>query len=381
MADAATTFAKDSPVCKRTPLYDVHRRLGARMTTFSGFAMPVNYGGGIIVEHRAVRIAAGVFDLSHMGEFEVAGPRALALLERALTNSAARLAVGRAQYSLLCDDDGGTLDDLIVYRLGAERFMLCVNAANIDVDFAWLRDLNRDGAELRDVSNETALVALQGPQAASILAPLADFAIDKLARFGVAECTVAGVRCLAARTGYTGEDGFELFASNDSAERLFGTLLERGAVPVGLGARDTLRLEAALPLYGHEFDRDTTAIEAGLSAYVKFGRGFIGEDALRAEAERGAKKRLIGLMSDDRRSIARQGYRVFRGEREAGIVTSGTFAPTIGRPIALAYVTAGEIAPAAATEGDHLDVEIRNRRVAATVTKLPFYRRAAAKTR
>ncbi len=374
MSNAAMPAAR-ALTAKRTPLFGLHRRLGARMTEFGGFEMPVNYAG-IIEEHRAVRSAAGVFDLSHMGEFEVAGPRALELLERALTNSAARIAPGRAQYTLMCADDGGTLDDLIVYRLGPERFMLCVNAANIDADFAWLTELNHDGAELRDSSAETALVAIQGPRAASMLAPLADFAIDKVARFAVAQGNVAGVRCLAARTGYTGEDGFELFTANDGAERLFCALLERGAVPVGLGARDTLRLEAGLALYGHELDRTTTPIEAGLAAYVKFGRGFIGEAALRAEVERGPRKRLIGLVTEDGKSIARQGYRLFRGERDVGVVTSGTFAQTIGRPIAMGYVIADE----AAAEGDRLDVEIRNRRVIAQVVKLPFYKRGAAQT-
>jgi aminomethyltransferase len=371
----ATSPADRALTPKRTPLFGIHGKLGARMTTFGGFEMPVSYRG-IIEEHRAVRSAAGVFDLSHMGEFEAAGPGALALLERALTNSAARLAPGRAQYTIMCGDDGGTLDDLIVYRLGAERFLLCVNAANIDADFAWLRELNRDGAELRNTSAETALVALQGPRSASMLASLADFAIDKVARFGVAEGTVAGVRCLAARTGYTGEDGFELFTAKDAAVRLFGALLECGAVPVGLGARDTLRLEVGLPLYGHELDRKTTPIEAGLAAYVKFGRGFVGEAALKAEAESGPRKQLIGIVTEDGKSIARQGYRLFRRDREAGVVTSGTFAPTIGRPIAMAYVVAGEIAPAAVAEGDRLDVEIRNRRVAARVVTLPFYKRS-----
>ncbi len=372
----AAMSADQALTVKRTPLFGLHRKLGARTTEFGGFEMPVSYGG-IIEEHRAVRSAAGVFDLSHMGEFEVAGPPALALLERALTNSAARLAPGRAQYTIMGADDGGTLDDLIVYRLGAERFLLCVNAANIDADFAWLRELNRDGAGLRDLSAETALVAIQGPRAAAMLAPLADFALDEIARFGVAEGNVAGVRCLAARTGYTGEDGFELFTANEHAEQLFNASLECGAVPVGLGARDTLRLEAGLALYGHELDRATTPVEAGLATYVKFGRGFIGENALKTEAERGPKKRLIGLVTEDGKSIARQGYRLFSGDRDVGVVTSGTFAPTLGRPIAMGYVTA----PAAVAEGDHLDVEIRNRRVAARVVKLPFYKPGAAKSR
>jgi aminomethyltransferase len=360
---------------KRIVLFAEHRRLGARMIDFAGFEMPVQYSG-IIAEHMAVRTGAGLFDLSHMGEFEVAGPHALELLERTLTNSAARLREGRAQYTLLCRPDGGTIDDLIVYRLGAARFMLCVNASNIEADREWLLGLNHHGADFRDLSDETALVAIQGPKAIAILQRQAAFPIDQVPRFGVAEGKVAGLRCIAARTGYTGEDGFELFVAATDAVRLFGDLLAAGAAeqikPCGLGARDTLRLEAGLPLYGHELDLNTSPLEAGLSTYVKLGRGFVGEEALAAQKANGSKKHLIGIATDDERTIARQGYPILIEDAQVGAVTSGTFAPALGRPIAMAYIHRTE-QPALGTT---LQVEVRNRKVPASVIARPFYKRS-----
>ena len=367
---------------KRTPLFDLHQKLGARMTVFGGFEMPVSYAG-IISEHLAVRSAAGVFDLSHMGEFEVRGPHALELLERAFTNSAARLHDGQAQYTIMCAEDGGTIDDLIVYRRAADDYLLCVNASNIAPDWQWLSQLNRAvGCVLRDVSEQTALVAVQGPKAAGILTTLADFPIAEVARFGFRDGRVAGARCIAARTGYTGEDGFELFVSSDEGEKVFGAVLDAGRTaglaPCGLGARDTLRLEAGLPLYGHELDRATSPVEAGLNAFIRLGRTFVGETALRTQREQGPRKRLIGIETDDARSIARQGYRIFRGGREMGIVTSGTMGPSVGRPVAMAYLSAGEISPSAPVDATAVEVEIRNRQTPATIVKLPFYRRPPA---
>jgi aminomethyltransferase len=362
---------------KRTVLYDLHQKLGARMTVFGGFEMPVSYSG-IIEEHLAVRNSAGIFDLSHMGEFEISGPNALATLERAFTNSAARLKPGDAQYTIMCAEDGGTLDDLIVYRLGAERYMLCVNASNIEADREWIVELNGGRARFEDVGDATALIAVQGPVAVAILATLADFPIADVPRFAVASGQVAGITCLAARTGYTGEDGFELFVETAGARQLFEAILDAGAAanikPVGLGARDTLRLEAGLPLYGHELDRNSSPLEAGLGIFVKLGRPFIGEKALSAQRDLGLKKKLIGLQTDDGRMVARQGYRIFREGVEAGVITSGTFAPSIQRPIAMAYVTnaAGKNSPAT---GEMVEVEIRNRKTSATVVRRPFYRR------
>src|SRR5271166_6479586 len=361
---------------KRTVLFDLHQKLGARMTVFGGFEMPVSYSG-IIEEHLAVRNSAGVFDLSHMGEFEISGPNALAMLERAFTNSAARLKQGHAQYTIMCAEDGGTIDDLIVYRLGEERYMLCVNASNIEVDREWIVELNRGRAKFEDVSDATALIAVQGPAAVAILATLAEFPIADVPRFGVASGLVAGITCLAARTGYTGEDGFELFVDNAGARELFEAILDAGASadakPVGLGARDTLRLEAGLPLYGHELDRSTSPLEAGLATYVKFGRGFIGEEALSAQRANGLTKHLIGLVTDDARTIARQGYPIIVDDTAAGAVTSGTFAPALNRPIAMAYAHC----PQQPTAGTRLQVEVRNRKVPASVVARPFYKRGA----
>jgi glycine cleavage system T protein (aminomethyltransferase) len=349
------------------------------MTEFAGFEMPLSYSG-IIDEHRAVRSCAGLFDLSHMGEFEVTGPRALELLEQALTNSAKRLREGRAHYTIMCAEDGGTIDDLIVYRLGPERYMLCVNAANAGTDRQWLLDLNRGRAEFRDVSGDTALVAVQGPKAQALLQPITEVQLEQLAAFAIAMGDVAGLECAIARTGYTGEDGFELFARADRGGQLFEAILEAGAKeglkPCGLGARDTLRLEAGLPLYGHELDRGTSALEAGLDSFVKFGRGFIGEPALRAQLELGLAKRLIGLRTDDGRTIARQGYKVYCDGRQVGAVTSGTFAPSFDRPLAMGYITdRALIESPGQLKGRSVEIEVRNRRTAATLLALPFYRR------
>ena len=374
-----TSSVRISPLMnapKRTVLYDLHQKLGARMTVFGGFEMPVSYSG-IIEEHLAVRTTAGIFDLSHMGEFEIRGPHALETIERAFTNSASRLRDGQAQYTIMCAEDGGTIDDLIVYRLGSDRYMLCVNASNIAADREWILDLNRGRAEFEDLSDATALVAVQGPSAVAILATLADFPIANVARFGVATGKVANIACLAARTGYTGEDGFELFVENSGAAKLFEAILEAGAgagiKPVGLGARDTLRLEAGLPLYGHELDRNSSPLEAGLTPFVKLGRPFIGEPALAGQHKNGIPKKLIGLRTDDGKMIARQGYQVFSDGLKSGVVTSGSFAPSIQRPIAMAYVEAA--AKPAPALGDTFEIEIRNRKIPATVVRRPFYRR------
>jgi aminomethyltransferase len=361
---------------KHTPLIESHRRLGARMTEFGGYLMPLSYAG-IIEEHRAVRSAAGLFDLSHMGEFEVSGEGALELLERTLTNSAARLVDGQAQYTIMCAPDGGAIDDLIVYRRSADRYMLCVNASNITTDWNWLHEQNRGVAAISDVSEATALIAIQGPKAVEILTNTASFPITSVKRFRFADGEVAGVKCIAARTGYTGEDGFELFCDGRDGARLFEALLDAGAAagiqPCGLGARDTLRMEAGLPLYGHELDRQTSPIEAGLHVFVKFGRDFIGENVLATHRDGAVRKRLIGLRTTDRRSIARQGYPLRKANSDIGVVTSGTFAPTFDRPLAMGFIRPQwPLKP-----GDKLDVVIRNRAVEAELTELPFYRRPA----
>jgi aminomethyltransferase len=367
---------------RRTTLFELHRRLGARMTAFGGFEMPVSYAG-IIDEHLAVRSCAGIFDLGHMGEFEVAGAPALELLERALTNSAARLEVGRAQYTLMCTPEGGTIDDLIVYRLEDARFMLCVNASNIAADREWLLGLGAKDAGFRDASEDTGLVAVQGPQAREILQALCRAPLAAIRRFAVIETEVAGLRCIVARTGYTGEDGFELFTPAHGAEKLFGAILEAGGpagmMPCGLGARDTLRMEAGLPLYGHELDRDTSPLEAGLETFVKLDRDFVGSTALAAQHRDGLKRRLVGIRTEDGRSVARQDYKIFAGERQVGTMTSGTFAPSFNRPLGMAYLDTAAGSRESETPGS-IEVEIRNRRIGAAVTGLPFYRRAKTNT-
>jgi aminomethyltransferase len=359
---------------KHTPLYSLHRALGARMIQFGGFEMPLSYSG-IIDEHRAVRSAAGIFDLSHMGEFELRGSGAVTVLERTLTNSAGRLADGQAQYTLMCTADGGTLDDLILYRFEPDRYMLCVNAANIGADREWLLTQKQPGAEFADMSDDIGLIAIQGPMASRILSRISKVPVGQIRRFHTQSGGVADVSCLVARTGYTGEDGFEIFVAAQYASMVFEALLNSGAKdgvkPCGLGARDTLRMEAGLPLYGHELDRTISPLEAGLTPFVKFGRGFIGEAALAAQRDQGLKRRLVGIQTDDGKSVPRQGYKLVQNHDQIGVVTSGTFAPTFSRPLAIGMADAA----AAIEPGDQLSVEIRNRLVAAKIAPLPFYRR------
>ena len=359
---------------KRTPLYSLHRRLGARMTQFAGFEMPLSYSG-IIPEHLAVRSAAGVFDLSHMGEFELRGSSAMAVLQHTLTNSANRLADGGAQYTLMCADDGGTLDDLILYRLEADRFMLCVNAANIESDREWLLEQTGPGAELIDLSEDIGLIAIQGPRAAEILSSVSQFPPNSLRRYHAQSGKIAEYSCMVARTGYTGEDGFEIFVASQYTAGVFDALLNSetgsGLKPCGLGARDTLRMEAGLALYGHELDRTISPLEAGLAPFVKFGHGFIGEPALAAQRDQGSKRQLVGIQTDDGKSIARAGHRLIQDENEIGMVTSGTFAPSFSRPLAIGLVKAD----AKVKAGDQLTIAIRQRMVPATIVPLPFYRR------
>ena len=353
---------------KRTPLYEEHVGAGARMVEFAGWEMPVQYDS-IVSEHRTVRESAGVFDASHMGEFVVEGPQAEAFCAAVFANDARRLRPGRAQYSLISNEHGGVVDDVIVYRLAADRFFVCVNAANAKKDFAWLRGRAVPGAALTDVSDEYALLAVQGPGAIAVVENVIG-ALDGLARFGVVEREFEGRRLLVARTGYTGEDGCELFAAAPVAAPLWRALVAGGARPAVLGARDTLRLEAALPLYGHELGEDITPFEAGLGWVVKLDRPqMVGFEALQA-ARADVRRTLVGLTSEG--GIARQGCAVLAGDRRIGAVTSGSMGPTVKRPVALALV---EGRP---QEGDTLSVEIRGRERPARVTPLPFYVRQSA---
>lgn len=360
-----------------TPLLDRHEALGAKIVEFAGWLMPIQYAG-ILEEHRAVRSAAGLFDLSHMGELVVDGPDAGAALAAALVTDPPSLAIGRAHYSMICAPDGGILDDLIVYRLAEDQFMVVANASNARVvSDALAERLTGFRAVLDDQSLATALVAIQGPRSLQILAGLTDIDLDGIRYYGIAEGTVAGMHVQVARTGYTGEDGFEVFVEVDRAgelwDAMFAAGLPHGLVPVGLGARDTLRLEAGMPLYGNELNRATNPFEAGLGRVVKLAKtgDFIGRVALEVVARDGVRRRLVGLALRGR-GIARHGYPVLDADGPTGVVTSGTMSPTLGHAIAMAYV-----APAHVEPGTMLVVEIRGARVAAEVVPLPFYTRPA----
>jgi aminomethyltransferase len=367
--------SQDAPLM--TPLASRHSALGARIVEFGGWLMPLQYTG-ILEEHRAVRARAGIFDLSHMGELFVEGPEAVAALGYALSTDPGRLKVGRAHYSMILFPEGGILDDLIVYRLGEERFMVVANAGNaVAVSDAMTERLEGCQAVLDDRSLATGLVAIQGPRAGGVLALLTDVALDGLRYYAIAEGHVAGVPALVARTGYTGEDGFEVFVDTASTGTIWDALLDAGrdagVVPVGLGARDTLRLEAGMPLYGNELGPDTTPEEAGLGRVVHFDKDgdFVGRAALKKAAAEGPRRKLVGLVLRGR-GIARHGYPVFAGDRQTGVVTSGTLSPTLGEPIAMAYVR-----PSDAEPGTILQVVIRDQRVPAEVVPMPFYRRPA----
>ncbi len=360
-----------------TPLADRHAALGARMVEFAGWMMPLQYSG-ILEEHRAVRARAGLFDLSHMGELFVEGPEALEGLRGALTTDPATLKLGRAHYSMICFPEGGVLDDLIVYRLGDMRFLIVANASNARaVSDALAERLLGLQVVLDDRSLATALIALQGPRSVGILTPLTDVALGDLRYYAIAEGHVAGVPALVARTGYTGEDGFEVFVDVAAAGKVWDALMAAGRaadlVPVGLGARDTLRLEAGMPLYGNELGPDTTPLEAGLGRVVAFSKpgDFVGRAALEKAQIEGPRKKLVGLAIRGR-GIARHGYEIFDRDRRIGAVTSGTLSPTLGEPIAMAYV-----APSAAEPGTIVSVGIRDQRVPAEVVPLPFYKRPA----
>jgi aminomethyltransferase len=363
------------PTLHETPINDRHVALGARMIEFAGWLMPVQYAG-IIEEHRAVRERAGLFDLSHMGELFVEGPQAGAALAHALVTDPPALAEGRAHYSMIVAEDGGIIDDLIVYRLAAERFLVVANASNArTVSDALAERLGGFKAVLDDRSLAMALVAIQGPRSIDIARPLTDVDLDALRYYAIAEGSFAGIPALVARTGYTGEDGFEVFVETGRAVELWDALMAAGAgaglAPIGLGARDTLRLEAGMPLYGNELDRSTTPFEANLGRVVKLAKpgDFVGRAALEKVARDGVARRLVGLVMRGR-GIARHGYPVHAGDRPTGIVTSGTQSPSLGEAIAMAYVATVDAEP-----GTMVDVEIRGQRVPAEVVALPFYRR------
>jgi aminomethyltransferase len=364
-----------SGTLKRTPLHDRHVALGARMTAFAGWQMPLEYSG-IVDEHLAVRTRAGLFDVSHMGEIEVAGSDALAALEELTCNAVARLQVGQAQYTVLTTPAGTVVDDLVLYRLHADHFLLVVNAVNTGKDVSWIVEHSRTVGEVIviDASARYALLALQGPAAAELLQPLTGVDLASLRWFRFVSGEVAGIRATIARTGYTGEDGFELFLPPSGAARVWDALLDVGRAvdlrPAGLGARDTLRLEAGLRLYGYDIDETTTLLEAGLEQVVAWEKGaFVGRSVLEAERAGGPRRRLVGFEMMDR-AIARHGYAVYAGGTRVGTVTSGTYAPFLRKAIGLTYLPVEQ-----AREGVEIEVDVRGRRARAKVVPLPFYRR------
>lgn len=359
---------------KRTALNSVHRAAGARMVEFGGWDMPVEYSG-ITDEHLAVRTRAGLFDVSHMGEIEVRNRSAIALLQFVTSNDVSRLEIGQAQYTALMDERGCAVDDCLVHRLTEDDYFLCVNASNTDKDFAWINRHNAFGADVRNVSDDYSQVALQGPQSRAILARVTDRDLDGLRTYWFCRARCCGVDGMLARTGYTGEDGFEFYFPPAESKRVWNELLDagkpEGLIPVGLGARNTLRLEAALALYGHELDSDTTLIEANLGWICKCNKGdFLGREVLVKQLQDGVRKKLVGFEMTER-GIARDGYSVLIDGRPQGRVTSGSPAPFLKHNIGMAYVPSH-----LAEVGRPIQIEIRGRPVAAVQVKLPFYKRA-----
>ena len=366
----------DAPqALKRTPLFDIHRSLGAKIVPFAGYEMPVQYPAGITAEHRAVRERAGLFDVSHMGEFVVRGPDAVAFVNHVTSNDVAALAVGQIQYSAILNERGTFEDDCLVYRF-ADRLMIVVNASNAAKDLAHLsRYRERFDCTLDDVSDDVALLALQGPEAARVLAALTTVDLDAIKYYHFAEGTVAGVPdVIVSRTGYTGEDGFELYFAADHAAAVWTALTADPAVtPAGLGSRDSLRLEMGMALYGNDIDDTITPYEAGLGWIVKLQKGdFVGREALVAQKAGGVSRRLVGFTTAER-SFPRQGYPVFHAGVPSAAVRSGTMSPTLGIPIGTCYLPA-----AAAVDGTEFEIEIRGKRVPARVVKTPFYKRPGA---
>jgi aminomethyltransferase len=364
-------MATEAPTMRRTPLFEKHAELGAKMVAFAGYEMPIQYEG-IVAEHRAVRNNAGLFDLSHMGEFFFKGRGAGATLDRLVSSDIVGLAVGQARYGLLTNERGTIVDDVIVYRISDGEYMMVVNAANIAKDRAHvLAHLNQDVA-FDDRSYGTSLVAIQGPGAADILASQTDADVRSLPSFGVTHGRVAGTRATLARTGYTGEDGFEVFVANADAATVWDALLaagrDAGIKPIGLGARDTLRLEARFSLYGNDIDETTDPIEAGLGWTCKLDKDFTGRDVIAAKKAEGPKRKIAGLVVEG--GVARHGHEVTHNGQVVGHVTSGTYGPTVEKNIALAYV------PTSLSKvGTTVGVRIRGKDVPATVVKTPFYSR------
>jgi len=362
---------------KRTPLYEYHRKLAAKMIEFGGWEMPLQYRS-ILEEHRAVREGVGVFDISHMGRIEIRGEQALDFVQFLIPNDAVKLEMDQALYSTMCNERGGTLDDLLVYRLpdlerGSAKYLLVVNAATTEKDLRWIEGqaVRFPEAEIVDLSNSLAQLAVQGPQAEEALQRHIEVDLSRVRYFRATETELYKEPMLISRTGYTGEDGFEVYGPPSAIIRLWKELIKNGVTPIGLGARDSLRFEAAYPLYGHELDEETTPIEAGLSWTVKDKPAdYIGKEVLlRQKRGEGVRKRLVGFRLKEP-GVPRQGYKLYREGEEAGYVTSGMKSPTLGEFLGLGYIWGSEPPPV----GTEIEVEIRGRRHKAEVVKLPFYR-------
>ncbi len=366
-------IAPAAPALKRTALNAAHRALGAKMVEFCGWDMPVEYSG-ITREHMAVRTAAGLFDVSHMGEIQIRGPQALALLQHVTSNDVSRLQDNQAQYSALMLSTGCAIDDCVVHRFAADHYFICVNASNTDKDYEWIAQCDTWGVEVRNVSAHYSQIALQGPKALGIMSRLADSDPGDLKYYWFRRARCAGVEGILARTGYTGEDGFEFYFPPDASAELWNTLLDagraEGLIPCGLGARNTLRLEAGFALYGHELDEQTTLLEANLGWIAKLDKGeFLGREVLARQRAQGMPKKLIGFEMLDR-APARDGYAICIHGKPVGKVTSGSPAPFLKKNIGMAFVP-----PADAVAGREIQVEIRGRLAPARIVPLPFYKR------
>ena len=367
--------AHDSTALKRTPLYEQHRAMGARLVEFGGWEMPVQYSS-ILEEHQAVRTHAGLFDVSHMGEFKVEGPGALAFLQYLVPNDVSRLATDQALYTQLCLPNGNTIDDLLIYHLADTHYMLVINAGNIEKDFAWVKQQaeNFKDATVTNQSDSTSLLALQGPAAQSILQPLTEVDLSSIKYYHFASDVVDGIHCIISRTGYTGEDGFELYCAPADVVKLWNDLLaagkSHGLLPAGLGARDTLRLEASMCLYDHELTEQINPLEARLGWTIKFDKGdFIGRDSLLKVKEEGLKRKLVGIELLER-GVPRGGYTIYENGQPIGVLTSGAPGPTVHKNIGMGYVDAAQ-----AVTGKTIQIDIRGRRTAAQIVALPFYKR------
>jgi aminomethyltransferase len=361
---------------KKTALNDAHRKLGGRMIDFGGWDMPVQYPAGTIEEHMAVRSAVGLFDVSHMGEIEIRGPQALELIQRLTTNDAGKLEDGQAQYSALTYPEGTFVDDILIHRFDPDHYFLCVNASNAGKDFDWIRGHAGDfDAEATNVSAGYTQLAIQGPKALETLQPLTGVPLAAIKYYSFTRGEVCGVPAIIARTGYTGEDGFEIYVDPSESERVWNAIIEsgqpRGILPCGLAARNTLRLEAKMALYGNDIDGGTTVLEADLGWICKLNKGdFIGRDRLLRQKEEGLTRKLVGFEMTDK-GIARDHYPVFIDDREAGLVTSGSFAPYLKKNIGLAYLPIEHTGV-----GTAFEVDVRGRKLAAQVVQTPFYKRS-----